>query len=116
VFVVPDMAADAPQHEARPVASRPVEVIARGPAMAAVSGIADGAWVVSAGQHLLARDRATRARVRQTTWERVLQLQGLQREDLLAQFLEKQQTIARARGAEPPPSSEYLGAGNADSQ
>ena len=30
-------------------------------------------------------------------WERLLDLQGLQREDMLRQFMEKQQRIARAK-------------------
>ena len=36
-----------------------------------------------------------RARVRPVSWERLLELQGLQREDYLRQFMEKQQRIAR---------------------
>ena len=35
------------------------------------------------------------ARVRPIRWERLLDLQGLQREDMLRQFMEKQQRIAR---------------------
>ncbi len=106
---VPSNMTTAQQEQTRPVANRDVEVIARTAGTAAVSGVNEGEWVVSIGQHLLARDDARTARVRPTTWERVMQLQGLQREDLLADFLEKQQTIARTKGAEPPPSEQYLG-------
>lgn len=101
--------AEAPQEQARPVTNRAVDVLARSSGTAAVTGVKDGEWVVSSGQHLIARDDATTVRVRPTTWERIMQLQGLQREDLLADFLDKQQAIARTKGAEPPPSEQYLG-------
>jgi RND family efflux transporter MFP subunit len=48
------------------------------------------------------------ARVRATTWERVLELQGLQREDLLEGFMEKQRRVARALGAEIPDDPELV--------
>lgn len=86
-----------------------VEVLAEGRGMAGVQGVRAGEWVVTVGQHLLAEDRAESARVRPTTWERVLQLQGLQREDLLQSFLDKQQRWARERGTEPPTRDEFLG-------
>jgi hypothetical protein len=63
-----------------------------------VSGIEPGSWIVVVGQHLLSGQRTEggpRARVRPVTWERLLELQGLQREDYLRQFMEKQQRIAR---------------------
>lgn len=88
---------------------RPVEVLAEGRGMAGVREVREGEWVVTVGQNLLAEDRAELARVRPTTWERVLQLQGLQREDLLQSFLDKQQRWARERGTEPPTKEEFLG-------
>jgi HlyD family secretion protein len=91
------------------VALRPVEVLAEGRGLAGVREIREGEWVVTVGQHLLAEDRAESARVRPTTWERVLQLQGLQREVLLQSFLDKQQRWARERGTEPPTKEEFLG-------
>lgn len=111
VFVAGSMSATANPDQPRPVTRRPVEVIARGAGTAGISGVNEGEWVVSIGQHLLVRENATMARVRPTSWEQVLQLQGLQREDLLAQFLEKQQQIARTSGSEPPSSAEYLSGG-----
>lgn len=110
VFVVGAMNERVKEDQPRTVAMRAVEVLARGAGAAAVQGVSGNEWVVTVGQNLLATDRAKVARVRPTTWDRVLQLQGLQREDLLAEFLEKQQRIARTRGAEPPSSAEYLGA------
>ncbi|HSN87613.1 MAG TPA: efflux RND transporter periplasmic adaptor subunit [Thermoanaerobaculia bacterium] len=97
--------------EPRKVELRPVEVLAEGRATVGVRGVRPGEWVVIVGQHLLARDGEAAARVRPTTWERVLELQGLQREDLLQSFLDTQQEWARTRGAEPPASEEFLGHG-----
>ena len=80
----------------------PVEVLASGRHVVGVSGIEPDTWVVVVGQHLLSGQRAEggpRARVRPVTWQRLLDLQGLQREDYLRQFMEKQQRIAgEARG------------------
>jgi multidrug efflux pump subunit AcrA (membrane-fusion protein) len=113
VFVVsasPDAASEEGGLSApRPVEFRPVELLAGGRGAVGVAGVADGEWVVTNGQHLLARDDAATARVRATTWERVAELQSLQREDLLRRFLDEQQRYAATSGAEPPPSSEYLG-------
>jgi hypothetical protein len=76
-----------------------------------VSGIEPGSWIVVVGQHLLSsQDPQTgppRARVRPISWERLIELQGLQREDLLRQFMEKQQRIAREareQGTSEPPA------------
>ena len=108
VFVVSSMSGGQQEQE-RPVTQRAIEVVARGAGTAGVNGVNAGEWVVSIGQHLLARDASPAARVRAATWERVMELQGLQREDLLVQFLDKQQQIAKTRGAEPPTLEEYVG-------
>jgi hypothetical protein len=77
--------------------------------VAGVRGVAEGEWVVVVGQHLLARDGSTRARVRPARWERVLELQRRQREDLLEAYLSKQREIAATGSVEPPTSEEFLG-------
>lgn len=67
--------------------------------MVAVSNVLPEAWVVVMGQHLLSLQSATgtvQARLRPLSWARILELQGLQREDVLMEFLEKQQRIARS--------------------
>lgn len=87
---------------------RPVQVVAEGRSVLGVEGVRPGEWVVVVGQYLLAGADAPRARVRTTTWDRILGLQELQREDLLTGFLEKQQRLARERGAEPPSNEEFL--------
>jgi HlyD family secretion protein len=83
------------------VTFRNIDVIAEGPQTVGVSGLDEGAWVVVVGQHLLSAqggERSPTARVRIVSWERVLELQGLQRHDLLRQFMEKQQRLAAERG------------------
>jgi RND family efflux transporter MFP subunit len=98
-----------PLTEPREVTFRAVEVLAEGRGTVGLRGVEAGEWVVTVGQQLLAADGPSKARVRVASWERVLELQGLQREDLLAGFLEKQQRLARTRGAEPPEDLELLG-------
>lgn len=95
----------------RRVVMRPVEVLAEGRGTAGVRGVEEGEWVVTLGQHLLQQTleavggEATEARVRATTWTHVLALAGLQREDLLDQFLAKQRVVARSLGATLPEST-----------
>lgn len=102
-----DTATD-PTAEAYPVTLRQVDVVAEGRATLGVTGIEPGEWVVVMGQHLLAGAEEPRARVRATSWDRLLALQDLQREDLLASFLDRQRQAARERGAEPPTNAEFL--------
>jgi len=97
------------------VAFRPVEVVAEGRGTLGVRGVDDGEWVVTVGQHLLSTEAATgddgpvTARVRPTTWDAVLELQGLQREDLLHGFLDKQRRLARQLGIDLPAADEDVG-------
>ena len=84
-----------PLSEPTPMQFFPVEVVAEGHDLSGISGIDDDAWVVTIGQQLL-RGNEPQARVRATTWNRLITLQNLQREDLLRQFLEKQQRMAKA--------------------
>jgi RND family efflux transporter MFP subunit len=101
--------------EAHPVEFRPVEVVADGRDQVGVTGVREGEWVVTVGQSLLHDQSAERARVRPVRWERVLRLQGLQKEDLLRGFLEEQQRIARERGATPPSVEEFVATAGAGS-
>jgi len=104
----------------RPVSFRRVRVLAEGRGRIGLAGLEAGEWVVIAGQHLLRRNMqdgetaaagaadTTLARIRPTTWERVAALQSLQREDLLQEFLDKQQRVARTLGAEIPESESVV--------
>lgn len=70
---------------------QPVDVIAEGRMEVGVSGIEPGSWIITVGQNLLSQGR-NQARVRTSTWERILTLQGLQRQDLLQKVLEDQKS------------------------
>jgi RND family efflux transporter MFP subunit len=89
----------APLTRPTPTRFQPVEVRAEGSQLAGVDGVEPGAWVVVVGQHLLSdgAEGPAEARVRPISWERIVDLQRLQRQDLLRQFMEEQQRIARQR-------------------
>ena len=80
-----------------PVVFRDVEVIAQGRSSTGVRGISPGEWVVVVGHDLIDTDPEAEAqvRVRAMEWDRIVSLQSLQQEDLLRQFMDKQQRIAR---------------------
>lgn len=92
------------------VERRKISVIGEGRLAAAVGGVQPGEWVVVLGQHLF-REPKGEARLRSTTWERVAELQNLQREDLLADYLAKQQRLAEMIGKRPLGNEEFLGSG-----
>jgi RND family efflux transporter MFP subunit len=69
----------------------PVDIIARGRMEAGINGIDADAWVVVIGQDLLA-GKSSKARVRTVDWGWVKELQQLQREDLLEEIMQKQQS------------------------
>jgi multidrug efflux pump subunit AcrA (membrane-fusion protein) len=83
-----------------PLRFRAVDLVAEGEQLVGLDGVEAGEWVVVVGQHLLSTaegDGPVTARIRPVTWERIVSLQRLQRQDLLRQFMEKQQRIARQR-------------------
>jgi RND family efflux transporter MFP subunit len=89
----------------QPIPFRPVNIIAEGPQTIGLSGVQPGEWVVVVGQHLLSAQGGPEppiARVRVIAWERILELQGLQRQDLLRRFMEKQQRLASDAAESPP--------------
>jgi RND family efflux transporter MFP subunit len=107
----------------RELVFRSVEVLAEGSGAVGVRGVEEAEWVVTVGQHLLretsgeaatedsgeaagrpASEAGVTARVRPVSWERVTELQTIQREDLLAEFLDKQRRVAAALGTEIPES------------
>jgi HlyD family secretion protein len=64
----------------------PISPLARGEHEVAVENLDAGAWIVTLGQNLLATGRG-QARVRAVTWDHVMHLQGLHRDELLAEVL-----------------------------
>ena len=93
VEAVEDTSSDGPASMTQPidVQFKPIEVIAEGRMELGVSGIEPGSWIVTIGQDLLSQGR-NQARVRTSTWERILTLQGLQRQDLLNRVLDQQKS------------------------
>ncbi|MEQ9310696.1 MAG: efflux RND transporter periplasmic adaptor subunit [Balneolaceae bacterium] len=65
-----------------------IDVRARGRMEVGVNGLESGQWVVTLGQDLLGEGRE-QARVRTTSWNKVVELQKLQREDLLKDALRR---------------------------
>lgn len=66
-----------------------IDVLAEGRMELGVAGIESGQWVVTVGQDLLSEGR-TQARIRAMSWDRIFQLQNLQREDLLREIMQEQ--------------------------
>lgn len=68
----------------------PVDVVARGRATSAITGVTPGDWVVTLGHNLLANRDAQPALVQPTPWEHILDLQQMRSNDLLTIITEKQ--------------------------
>lgn len=84
-----------PLTEATEVQFMPVTVLAEGRMEVGVQGIDPGSWIVTVGQNLLSGGRG-QARVRTSSWNRIMALQGLQRQDLLQNVLELQRDNVNA--------------------
>ena len=65
----------------------PIDVIARGREAAGVAGIRSGQWVVTVGQNLLIRDRSGTARIRPVSWDKIMDMQRMQPQDLLREIM-----------------------------
>lgn len=90
----------APLTPATPMSFQPVEVLAEGSQMVGLRGVDQGDWVVVVGQHLLSEreeNGSVQARVRPISWDHITGQQRQQRQDLLRQFMEKQQEMANQR-------------------
>lgn len=86
----------APLTEPTPMNFKQVEVLARGRGVAGVTGIELGDWVITVGQNLIRNiDGEGQARARPVSWDRVATLQEMQDQDLLIQFMDKQQRLAK---------------------
>ncbi|MFW6088614.1 MAG: efflux RND transporter periplasmic adaptor subunit [Gemmatimonadota bacterium] len=98
--ILPEDGERAPFTAPTPSEFQRVDVVAEGRHVAGISGLEPDTWVIVVGQHLLSSQDPEagdpQARVRPISWERLIELQGLQREDLLRQFMEKQRRVARS--------------------
>lgn len=84
--------------EPRPVEFRSVRVLARGAMAVAVDGVRPGDWVVTLGQDLLSTERQE-ARIKTVTWDHVIELQNMKREDLLERVLRATDAAAHDDGS-----------------
>ena len=64
-----------------------IDIIARGKMAVGVIGLESGKWIITLGQNLLAEGK-NEARVKTITWDHVLNLQSMQKEDLLKEIIE----------------------------
>lgn len=87
-----------PLLESTTLTFREINVLARGRDMVGVTGVQPGDWVVTVGQNLLSAipEENPQARIRVIPWDRVADLQRLQDQDLLREFMAKQQRLARS--------------------
>jgi len=84
----------------------PVDVIAEGRQMVGVTNVRADEWVVVIGQHLLAQatsETGAEARLRPSSWERIVRLQERQGIDLLREVMEQHRRLTTP--AELPPTS-----------
>ena len=84
--------------EPRPVEFRSANIVARGAMMVAVETVQPGDWIVTLGQDLLSTERQE-ARVRAVSWDHVLDLQSMQREDLLEAVLRSTSDPSNGNGS-----------------
>ncbi|WP_221029311.1 efflux RND transporter periplasmic adaptor subunit [Actomonas aquatica] len=71
------------------VTFRNLNIVARGANEVAVANLDSADWIVTLGQDLLSSNGRSAARVRPVTWDHVLELQSLNREDLLNEVLDE---------------------------
>jgi RND family efflux transporter MFP subunit len=96
-----------PLTEPTPVEFRTVEVLARGDGVAGVTEIRPDDWVITVGQSLVrVVEGKASVRARPVPWQRIAELQQMHDQDLLRQFMEKQQRLAREHFNSVQPSSE----------
>jgi RND family efflux transporter MFP subunit len=79
----------------RPISFIPVQVLATGRMAAAVKGINEGDTVVTVGQNLL-RNGAKEVQARLLPWDSMMELQELQKEDMLEVIEQSREAISRS--------------------
>lgn len=99
VYVAPDFGTEAEPIEQvdssnPPPLSQPtniefvsIDVVAKGRESAGIVGLDSGDWVVTVGQNLLINNEAGTARIRATSWNRIMDMQNLKPRDLLREIM-----------------------------
>ena len=99
VFVAPEFGAETepveqvdssnppPLSEPTRVEFAEINVIAKGRETAGVAGLQSGDWVVTVGQNLLINNQGDTARIRATSWGRIMRMQEMRPQDLLLDIM-----------------------------
>lgn len=99
VYVAPDFGAETDPVEQidstnPPPLSQPtmvefvgIDVIAQGRETAGVVGVQGGDWIVSVGQNLLINNESGAAKIRATSWNRIMRMQQMKPQDLLRDIM-----------------------------
>ncbi|NBC26845.1 MAG: efflux RND transporter periplasmic adaptor subunit [Bacteroidetes bacterium] len=80
-----------------------IDVIAKGRETAGVVGVQSGAWIVTVGQNLLINNRGESARIRATSWGRIMRMQEMRPGDLLREIMNER--MAERSGSQPSTNS-----------
>jgi RND family efflux transporter MFP subunit len=64
-----------------------IDVVAQGRETAGVVGVQGGDWIVTVGQNLLINNESGTARIRATSWNRIIRMQQMKPEDLLRDIM-----------------------------
>lgn len=99
VYIVPEFGSESepveqvdssnppPLSEPMPVEFVPIDVVAQGRESAGVTGVQSGDWVVTVGQNMLINNESGSARVRAVSWNRIMDMQQMQPQDLLRDIM-----------------------------
>lgn len=99
VFVAPEFGAETepveqvdssnppPLSEPTRVEFTEINVIAKGRETAGIAGLQSGDWVVTVGQNLLINNQGETARIRATSWGRIMRMQEMRPQDLLLDIM-----------------------------
>jgi len=64
-----------------------IDVVAQGRETAGVVGVQGGDWIVTVGQNLLINNESGTAKIRATSWNRIIRMQQMKPEDLLRDIM-----------------------------
>lgn len=110
VFVAPEFGAEAepveqvdnanppPLSEPNAVEFVSIDVIAKGRETAGVVGVNSGDWVVTVGHNLLINNDSGIARIRATSWNRIIDMQNLKPRDLLREIMNERGVAEQSSG------------------
>lgn len=75
-----------------------IDVVAQGRETAGVVGIQGGDWIVTVGQNLLINNESGTAKIRATSWNRIMRMQQMRPQDLLRDIMNERMAERAASG------------------